>query len=394
MAEEDAQFTQAGLKGKRAKEEAAKIADKLKRGIGRADDLVTDAITKGVFEPLANLYPAAVNIAASIGEFGAGVAGRPASLGRFPYQTLPTQAQRRAAAAPIAPQEQEEVPTITVSKPRTRPQPKQEEPKRTWRVMFKGAPEQDQFFETKEQAEAALESERARRKLEREQMIETLGKAETERRLGKEQKDIGAVAGIRFKGKTPAEESEMLRQYMERSGAAAKVAEPATTEEGRIRERLAKGGATAEQQNKFLANLQRLRTERGAREEAEKKKSEDFFTSVAAKRTAEDQLNTYNRQLGDLKRAYSSARQSGNDLVAFQIGELLNQYQAGVPKEMGARRKAAEKGQIAAKNAEIAARLKRDKEEREKQARLYSANPDAPQYQGGEPFSPTSLTYR
>jgi len=372
MAEEDAQFTQAGLKGKQAKEEAAKIADKLKRGIGSAEDLVTDAITKGVFEPLANLYPAAVNIAASIGEFGAGVAGRPVNLGRFPYQTLPTRAQRRAAAEPSTPETQENVPTITVrkpmTKPETKPETKAEEPKRTWRVMVKGQPEQDTFYDTKEQAEAALE------------------------KMGG--KKIGAVAGIRFKGKTPAEESEMLRQYMERSGAAAKAAEPATTEEGRIRGRLAKGGATAEQQNKFLANLQRLRTERGAREEVEKKKSEDFFARVAAKRTAEDQLNTYNRQLGDLKRAYSSARQSGNDLVAFQIGELLNQYQAGVPKEMGARRKAAERGQIAAKNAEIAARIKRDKEEREKQARLYSANPDAPQYQGGEPFSPISLTYR
>jgi hypothetical protein len=172
-------------------------------------------------------------------------------------------------------------------------------------------------------------------------------------------------------------------------------AQPATTKEGRIRERLARGGATAKQQEKFLSNLARLEAGRTARETESKEKGKQFWANVEAKKAAEESLNIYKRQVSGLRRAYRQARSEGNELAAFQINEILDEYQRGVPKEEGAKRRAAIEGTIERRNIEFNERRKRAEEEKRKRASLYSANPDAPQFDStSSAFEPISLTYQ
>lgn len=256
----------------------------------------------------------------------------------------------------------------------TPPPKKQEPPKpdtseQIWRVLRKdGKSDVGTFYETKEQAEEAL------------------------RKLGG--KSVGAVAGIRFPGKTKTESATMREEYMQRI-AQMPEAQPATTKEGRIRERLARGGATAKQQEKFLENLARLEAGRTAREAESKEKGKQFWANIEAKKAAEESLNIYKRQVSGLRRAYRQARSEGNELAAFQINELLNEYQRGVPKEEGAKRKAAIEGTIERRNIEFNERRKRAEEEKQKRASLYSANPDAPQFDStSSAFEPISLTYQ
>lgn len=362
MASKDNEFTEAGKVGKKIGESIKSGAKRVSGWAGAAYRGVEDAIREYGQEPLLNLYPQAVNVQNALIEAGAGTVGRPLNLGRFPYYDIPTiyDETRKPAG--------EETPTITVSKKRKPAEEKQaDESIRIWRVLRKGEdPEKGNYFETKEAAEAEL------------------------KRLGGAA--VGAVAGIKFPGKTREESVKMRDQYLARL-TESKGEATTGTEEGVLRGKLSALGATPEQQNRYIENLKRLRGEREARETQYKAGREKFFTDVKAKRSAVEQVNVYNRQLGLLRNAYNSARKAGDNLAAFSIGEILEEYQRGVPREAGAKLKAAESGQMAANAQRIAEKIKREREERDRIEKLSRANPDAQQFQESS-FQPISLTYQ
>lgn len=95
---------------------------------------------------------------------------------------------------------------------------------------------------------------------------------------------------------------------------------------------------------------------------------ESWRSNVKAGRVAEEDFNTYNQQLGILKQAYTQARRSGNLKAAYDISMDIEDFQAGIPKEMGARKKEITRRTLATRNAIL--------EEQEKNARTEAANPD------------------
>jgi hypothetical protein len=95
---------------------------------------------------------------------------------------------------------------------------------------------------------------------------------------------------------------------------------------------------------------------------------ESWRSDVKAGRVAEEDFNTYNQQLGILKQAYTQARRSGNLKAAYDISMDIEDFQAGIPKEMGARKKEIARRTLATRNATL--------EEQEKNARTQAANPD------------------
>jgi hypothetical protein len=111
----------------------------------------------------------------------------------------------------------------------------------------------------------------------------------------------------------------------------------------------------------------------------DKKEGREFASwasNVRAKRAVEGALNNYNSQLGLLKRAYSQARQSGNPLAAYKIQEDIQEYQAGVPKEMGARKKFAESGVLQEKMSMLKQKMEEARQQAEKDRRLGMVNSD------------------
>ena len=251
---------------------------------------------------------------------------------------------------------------------------------RAWRVLRKdGTSTGGEFYDTKEEAEAALEK---------------IGGTKA-----------GAVAGIKFPGKTREESTRMRDEYMQRSLERPQVITPGTRESV-LRQKLANVGASPDQQDRYLANLERLKTERGQRETAKKDREKEgvarfnrFKADVEAGRAAEEKLNIYNRQLGSLKRAYNAARSSGDYISEYNLGEALEAYQAGVPKEMGARKRAAKTGILEDREKELQEIIRREEEEKKRRAALRRSNPDAslneftPQNIGAsDQFSPRAFT--
>ncbi len=348
MAEQ--KFTEAGELGRKARSALGSAYRSAKSGIGRGYNYIEDVVKEYGQEPLLNLYPQAVNLTAAGTEAAYGLAGKPASFGRYPYYNIPTQfdeqaEQPQAVEEPVK-VEQEEIPTITVSNPKAKPN--------LWRVMLEGEEgKKDLFADTKEDAEYLL----------------------------KQMGGKGAVAGIRIAGKNKEDEETLKEQYIKRS------------ESGGVEDKPKK---TSEQNKKYLANLERLRSGRESREAASKeqiaKDRERFerFTSgagrsklaadVAAREAGAEQLNQYNKQLSSLKKAYRNAGRAGDYVEQYRIGDFLNSYTAGVPKEMGARQKAAQRGMIAARNKELEEKIRRDREARIAAERASRANPDYDQF--------------
>lgn len=249
-----------------------------------------------------------------------------------------------------------------------------------WRVMLEGGDtSQDKFYDTEKDARDALERERARRKAERDYMVQTIGEKEANKRLGKEKKNIGAIAGVYISGKTKEEQSALRDQYMQNAAIGSVTAQPKSKEDV-LRSKLQNLGATKEQQDKYFQNLERLSSGRKEREIASKQRYSQFKSDIAAKRASEDQLNQYNKQLSSLKKAYRNAGKAGDYVEQYRIGDFLNSYTAGIPKEMGARQKAAQRGIIAARNKELEEKIIRDREARIAAERTSRANPDYYQF--------------
>ena len=376
-------FTEAGQLGKDIRSKLGSAVKAAGSGAKWGYNYINDFVTEYGQEPLLNLYPQAVNLFAAGGEAAAGMADKPVNLGRFPYYDLKTQFDKREeqkkVAAPV--ETQEEIPTITVSK-------KAEKPKSDlYRVMLKGGDSRkDTFFATEEAAKSALEDERARRKAERDYMVQTLGEAETLKRLGKEEKDIGAIAGVRFPAKTKEEKSALELQYMKKSLSGGKTPKVQETEEEAIKRRVREVNpqATPEQQQNYYNTLTASRARGKEREAASKERAAKFRSDIAAKEASKDQLNQYNKQLSALRGAYREARRAGDYVEQYRIGDFINAYQAGVPKEMGARQKASQAGIITQRNKELEEKIRREREARAAAQRTSMANPDFQQFNANQ----------
>jgi len=375
MAEQ--KFTEAGELGRKARSALGRAYRSAKSGAKRGYNYIEDVVKEYGQEPLLNLYPQAVNLTAAGTEAAYGLAGKPASFGRFPYYNIPTQFDEQAEPPKTEEEpvkvEREETPAITTSIPK-------DESSKIWRVMFEGGePSQDKFYGSEKAAKDALDRERARRKAERDYMVQTIGEKETNKRLGKEKKNIGAIAGIKFPAKTATEEEALRDQYMQNAAIGNVTAQPKSKEDV-LRSKLQNLGATKEQQDKYFQNLERLRSGREAREKESKDRYSKFRSDIAAKEASTEQLNQYNKQLSSLKKAYRNAGRAGDYVEQYRIGDFLNSYTAGIPKEMGARQKAAQGGIIAARNKELEEKIRRDREARIAAERTSRANPDYYQF--------------
>jgi len=281
--------------------------------------------------------------------------------------------------------------------PKSATKAKDEKPKPDiWRVMMKdGDASKDAFYDNEKDARNALEAERARRKAERDYMVQTLGEAETLKRLGKEQKDIVTVAGVRFPAKSREEASVLKEQYMQRAAIGGKVATTTKadeTEEEAIKRRVREVNpqATPAQQQNYYNTLTASRARGAEREAASKERAAKFRSDIAAKEASNEQLSQYNQQLSTLKRAYRDARRAGDYVEQYRLGDFINSYQAGVPKEMGARQKASRTGIIADHNRELSEKMRREREAKIAAERTSMANPDFQQF--NTQFTPQSLT--
>lgn len=357
------QFTEAGQIGKDIRSKLGSAVKAAGSGAKWGYNYINDFVTEYGQEPLLNLYPQAVNLFAAGGEVVAGMADKPVNLGRFPYYDLKTQFDKREeqkqVAAPV--EAQEEIPTITVTKKAARPE-------KLWRVMLQGGKSsEDEFYDTKEAADAAL------------------------KKMGGK----GAVAGIRFPAKSREEESALKEQYMQQARIGEKTAmlpKSDETEKDRIMRQVVEVNprATKAQQESYYNTLTASLAKGAEREAASKERAAKFRSDIAAKEASNEQLSQYNQQLSTLKRAYRDARRAGDYVEQYRLGDFINSYQAGIPKEMGARQKASRTGIIAERNRELSEKMRREREARIAAERTSMANPDFQQF--NTQFTPQSLT--
>lgn len=225
----------------------------------------------------------------------------------------------------------------------TKTKDKEPPPPDIYRVMVKGGdPTKDKFYNTKKEADDALEA---------------MG--------GK-----GAVAGVRFPAETSEKKSQLMEQYKRKARgevAPKGVDVEAEARKARYQETLAKG-----------------REKAAEREAASKERAAKFRSDIAAKEASNEQLSQYNQQLSTLKRAYRDARRAGDYVEQYRLGDFINSYQAGIPKEMGARQKAARTGIIAQRNKELAEQMRREREARIAAERTSMANPDFQQFNANQ----------
>lgn len=240
-----------------------------------------------------------------------------------------------------------------------------------YRVMLQGGKSsEDEFYDTKEAADAAL------------------------KKMGGK----GAVAGIRFPAKSREEESTLKEQYKQQARIGEKTAmlpKSDETEKDRIMRQVVEANprATKAQQENYYKTLTAARAKGKEREAASKKRAAKFRSDIAAKEASNEQLSQYNQQLSTLKRAYRDARRAGDYVEQYRLGDFINSYQAGIPKEMGARQKAARTGIIAERNRELSEKMRREREARVAAERTSMANPDFQQFvQGKNPqYAPGGL---
>ena len=295
-------------------------------------------------------------------EFGSrGLTGSGEEVGREEQKKAIEQMKMESAASKgKTPIQEEEIPTITVSKPKRKIE-------KLYRVMYAGkGAESSQTYETKEEADAALK-----------------------RAGGK-----GAVAGVNMSQETrggemlPIKDVQARKQrYMDQLS---KTKEISKSESDRLKKIQAlRNPQTEEEILQVAENRGRMEDALVEANEAKRAKDKeagagfaDWKAKVKAGRSWEEPLNEYNQQLGLLKKAYSQARIARDPYKQFTFGRMIDAYQEGVPKEMGARRKAAQEGIIQEKNQLLAEAIQAQKEQQERERQTRLANPDFDTYYG------------
>ena len=366
MAEQE--FTEAGKVGQKLRSGLASAYKAAKGGAKWGRNYIKDFVTEYGDEALLNLYPQAVNLTAAAGEAIAGVADKPINLGRYPYYNLQTQFDEpivESTPPNAGVSQEEETPTITVSKPKRKPSEK------LYRVMFAGkGAEASQTYETKEEADAALKKAGGK----------------------------GAVAGINFsQQQKPGTKAKVFNQNYLMGRLGDKL--PAEKTEARKKAYLDKDAQAYANKTMYDDSLKRAKSpeykaavQKRSRLANEAKRAKDyedgagfrsFKANVKARRESEGVLNDYNNQLGLLRSAYNQARQAGQPLTALKIQRSIQRYQEGVPKEMGERQKFAESGLLKERNDMLAKKLQEAEEaeeEERKKRKLAAANSDSGDY--------------
>ena len=340
--------------------EAGKAGQRIRDALAGAYRGFNSGFTNYVQEPLLNLYPQVIaNPTYAATEAVAGALDVPINLGRFPYYDIETEEERNnRLLKEVDATKKEEIPTITVSKP------KREAAQKLYRVMYAGkGAESTETYETKEEAEEAFKKSGAK----------------------------GAIAEIDFgnKPKPGAKGKISNRNYLK--GEVEKL--PADEAEARKQKFIDQLAQTKKDKMVNDEKLKRIKSPEYKQEIlAKRKKANDasleryknFVADIDAKRNSEATFNAYNKSIGLLQKAYSKAKQAGDFEKAFELDQRINNLTNEVPKEMGARRKYFEKIAIEerdAKKAMVAEKARateeaRVAEEAEKRRKISASNPD------------------
>jgi hypothetical protein len=261
-----------------------------------------------------------------------------------------------AASKSETPIQEEEIPTITVSKP------KKQLATKLYRVMYAGkGAESSEVYETKAEADAALKKSGGK----------------------------GAVAGVNLSQETrggemlSAEDVQLRKQrYIDQLS---KTKEISKSESDRLKKIQALRNPQTEEEILTVAeNKGRMSDALAAANEAKRAKDKEAgagFASWASNvKTARDvperQLNEYSKNMSLLNNAYREAIKAGRYLTAKDINEDIREYSRGVPKEMGARQRYAREGALKNKEKEMADYFRRKQEAQEADRRAAAANPD------------------
>jgi hypothetical protein len=246
---------------------------------------------------------------------------------------------------------EEEIPTITVSKPKRKIE-------KLYRVMYAGKnSDASEVYETKEEADAALKKAGGKGAVAGVNMSQETRGGEilpTEDVQARKQKYVDQLSQTKQRGSDRLQRIQALRNPQ--------------TEEEVLRVAENKGrmeDAWAEANKAKLAE--------------DKKEGRDFAewkSGVRVRRESQNVLNDFNRETGLLKNAYNQALQSNNPLAALQLSKAIRKRESGIPKEMGARKKFFEEDAVRRRDAYLA-EVERQAQEEERINRLYSANPDA-----------------
>jgi hypothetical protein len=337
--------------------EAGKFGQSVKSALANAYRGFNSGFTKYVQEPALNFYPQVIaNPTYAATEAVAGALDTPLDLGRFPYYNIETEEERNNR---LLQESEPKEPTPTLANrdllseyyggfdnvPLKKATPVS---KKLYRVMYAGrGAESSEVYDTKEEADAALKKAGGK----------------------------GAVAGVNLQQKTrggerlSADETEARKQKYEKQLNQSKMDKIVYDEQ--LKRAKSPEYKAALQERSRLANEAKLAKDKQAGTEFA-----SWTSKVKAGRAVEGALNDYSNQLGLLKSAYSQARQSGNPLAAYQIQEYIQEYQAGIPKEMGARKKFAESGALQERTSMLKQKMEEARQQAERERRLSRVNPD------------------
>lgn len=254
----------------------------------------------------------------------------------------------------------------------------EEPPPDIYRVMVKGGdPTKDKFYNTKAEADAALEA------------------------MGGQ----GAVAGVRFPAETSEKKSQLMEQYKQQARTGGRKPAVAETEEERITRKISEvnPNATPEQKARFLETLSKSRArgrerggyaeeynaalaqgrtptayeERVMAEEARDRRMGDFIARNAAKQIASKRDKAVSDEYTYLKKLERAAKRAGQPAIALganrQIRTLSDMIGAN-PSNASARRKVFEREAMDDVKREIEAR---DRLRRERLYKTTTSNPEA-----------------
>jgi len=350
------------------------MAEKKFTEAGEAGQRIRDALvgayrgfnsgfTNYVQEPLLNLYPQVIaNPTYAATEAVAGALDVPLDLGRFPYYDIETENERSER---LLRESEPPTPTPTLANrdllseyyggfdnvPIRRAEPvnkKKESKKLNYVVKTYGENPTSEIFTDKEKAKAALKSLYAKNQKA------TMSNVPEDQA---EQFAVGSMEKI-------AKNKEAIR----------KLRNPQTEEEVL---RVAENKGRMEEAWKIANEEKRAKDKEAGAGFA------DWKAKVKAGREWETPLNNYNQQLSLLKQAYAKAGRERNPYAQFTIGRMLDAYQEGVPKEMGARRKAAQSGVIQEKNQLLLEAMQAQREQLERERQTRASNPDFDTYYYG-----------
>jgi len=337
--------------------EAGQFGRNLRGALADAYRGFNSGFTKYVQEPLLNFYPQVIaNPTYSATEAVAGAFDTPLNLGRFPYYNIETEDERNNKLIQES-EPPEPKPTLANrdllseyyggfdNVPLRKAKPITE---KLYRVMFAGEGAENSIIaETKEEADRIL----------------------------KESGKKGAVAGVNMRQKTRGGEMLTAEQSEKRSEEyIGKAIAPQQKETNRLA--LLEKYRSPEYKQEVLAKRKQANEAKAAIDKAEGAKFAGWLSNVKAGRASEGALNDYNKQLGLLKQSYAQARASGDPLAAFQINEYIQEYQSGIPKEMGARKRFAESGALRERNEMLRKKMEEARIQAERDRRLAMVNPD------------------